>query len=263
MENPATRLRAARLAAGFATAADAATRHGWSLNTYKANENGNAPFSFRRAKDYGAAFGVSAEWLYDGAEKSAAALPAAPLNKSVGDPVNLADVRRYLAGFASPAPAPSAIRRQIPVVGDVAAGRWLEVQSVEAGAVTEFLPMDVAGYERATLKALRVVGPSMNLVYPEGRYVVIADAWQAGVRDGDFVVVERQRAGLVEVTLKELVVEDGGRIALWPRSNHPDFQAPIYLETSGEADQTAPQIIGVVVADFGHRNRPPARQGTI
>ena len=60
------RLRQARIAADFETATAAADRFGWPLNTYKANENGNAPFSFRRAKDYGAAFGVRAEWLYDG-----------------------------------------------------------------------------------------------------------------------------------------------------------------------------------------------------
>jgi hypothetical protein len=59
------RLRQARLAAGFDRASDAAARFGWNENTYKSNENGNAPFSFRKAKDYAEAFGVRAEWLYD------------------------------------------------------------------------------------------------------------------------------------------------------------------------------------------------------
>jgi hypothetical protein len=59
------RLRQARIAAGFERASDAAARFGWNENTYKSNENGNAPFSFRKAKDYAAAFGVRAEWLYD------------------------------------------------------------------------------------------------------------------------------------------------------------------------------------------------------
>ena len=53
------RLRQARLDKGFETAAAAADAHGWSRNTYAANENGNAPFSYRRAKEYAAAFGVS------------------------------------------------------------------------------------------------------------------------------------------------------------------------------------------------------------
>jgi phage repressor protein C with HTH and peptisase S24 domain len=59
------RLRQARLAAGFARASDAALRFGWNENTYKSNENGNAPFSFRKAKEYAEAFAVRAEWLYD------------------------------------------------------------------------------------------------------------------------------------------------------------------------------------------------------
>ncbi len=59
------RLRQARIAAGFERASDAAARFGWNENTYKSNENGNAPFSFRKARDYAAAFGVRAEWLYD------------------------------------------------------------------------------------------------------------------------------------------------------------------------------------------------------
>ena len=59
------RLRQARIAAGFERASDAATRFGWNENTYKSNENGNAPFSFRKAKEYAQAFGVRAEWLYD------------------------------------------------------------------------------------------------------------------------------------------------------------------------------------------------------
>lgn len=61
------RLRQARIAAGFERASDAAERFGWPKNTYKSNENGNAPFSFKKAKEYAEAFRVRAEWLYDAA----------------------------------------------------------------------------------------------------------------------------------------------------------------------------------------------------
>lgn len=60
------RLRRARIEAGFSGPDEAATRFGWNRNTYKSNENGNAPFSFKKAKDYAEAFGVRPEWLYDG-----------------------------------------------------------------------------------------------------------------------------------------------------------------------------------------------------
>jgi hypothetical protein len=59
------RLRQARIAAGYERASDAAARFGWNENTYKSNENGNAPFSFRKAREYAEAFAVRAEWLYD------------------------------------------------------------------------------------------------------------------------------------------------------------------------------------------------------
>jgi hypothetical protein len=65
MQDRSHRLRHAREAAGFATAASAAEAFGWKRFTYTSNENGNAPFSYRRAKDYALAFGVRVEWLYD------------------------------------------------------------------------------------------------------------------------------------------------------------------------------------------------------
>jgi hypothetical protein len=65
MDNRAQRLRHARLEKGFETAASAADAFGWNSNTYASNENGNAPFSYRRAKEYALAFGVRPEWLYD------------------------------------------------------------------------------------------------------------------------------------------------------------------------------------------------------
>lgn len=61
------RLRSARVAAGFDRQRDVYERFpGWNRNSYKSNENGNAPFSFDQAKVYARAFGVRPEWLYDG-----------------------------------------------------------------------------------------------------------------------------------------------------------------------------------------------------
>lgn len=63
----ADRLRQARKSAGLDRATDAIERFGWNTNTYKSNENGSAPFSFKKAKEYALAYGVRPEWLYDGA----------------------------------------------------------------------------------------------------------------------------------------------------------------------------------------------------
>lgn len=71
-ETPADRLRKARIARGYKHAVDAIAAHGWPAGTYHGNENGNAPFSFKRAKEYAKAYRVRAEWLYDGQGEMAA-----------------------------------------------------------------------------------------------------------------------------------------------------------------------------------------------
>lgn len=260
----AARLREAREAAKYSSAAEAAEAKGFNLNTYRANENGNATFSFKKAKEYAQAFGVRVEWLYEasgpafeGSESRTTA--AAP--DLVGEPIDLAEIRFFLkSGSKSPLPPPppgrlKALERRIPVVGVVEAGIWREAAALTLQEVTDFLPMEVRGYERALLRALKVAGPSMNLVYPEGRFVVVADPAEAGVRTGDYVVVERYKLDVVEITLKEIDVDEDGRIVLRPRSSHPDHQEPIYLRND-DMDQTAPKIVGVVVADFAERVRP-------
>lgn len=66
MTGPHDRLRRARIEAGFETAAAARERFGWAVGTYPHNENGNASFSYKRAKEYAHAYGVRVEWLMDG-----------------------------------------------------------------------------------------------------------------------------------------------------------------------------------------------------
>lgn len=60
------RLQEARRAAGYDTAADAARRFSWNVNTYSSNENGNRAFSRTKAIDYAKAFKVDLEWLLTG-----------------------------------------------------------------------------------------------------------------------------------------------------------------------------------------------------
>lgn len=66
-ETPADRLRKARIARGYETAAQAVEAHGWKAGTYHGNENGHAVFSYKRAKEYARAYKVRPEWLYEGA----------------------------------------------------------------------------------------------------------------------------------------------------------------------------------------------------
>lgn len=226
------RLRAARIAAGFSTAADAARAHGWNPTAYRHHENGTAGFQ-RQVEDYARAYKVLPAWLLFGT----GAGPGTPRTPGT------------LRGWDAPLYA-------VPVLGEVAAGVWREARSVEEHDADEFLPISIPGYDASTLYALRVSGPSMNMYYPDGRFVIVAPAADVGIREGDHVVVRRSRAGLVETTIKE-VVKEADRVALMPRSTDPAFQEAIYIGGQ-EGDQDAPVIMAVVVADYARRDRSAA-----
>src|SRR4051812_20198977 len=156
MDERSQRLRFARNEKGFDTAAAAADAFGWNRNTYGSNENGNAPFSYRRAKEYAAAFGVRPEWLYDAAGSM---LPAAE------------------AGF-------------VPIIGRVGAnpdGLVLFAQGQEPG---DLAPIPPGGTDQA--RALLVVGHSMRGIADDGALIYFEDQRTAVTPDmlGHVVVVE-------------------------------------------------------------------------
>jgi DNA-binding XRE family transcriptional regulator len=171
----AERLKAARRRAGFKTAAAAAAHFNWNRNTYSSNENGNAPYSYRMAKEYGAAFDVSPQWLYDGLGAS--------------DP----DV---------PPPPPAARLSLVPVIGRVGAdteGRVLFASGQEAG---DLVPLPPGGTDKAV--ALRIVGHSMRGVADEGGLIYFEDQRTPPTPDmfGHVVVVETLEG---EVLVKRLL----------------------------------------------------------
>jgi hypothetical protein len=62
----AARLHAARVAAGFATAREAAQKFGWSEPRYRSHEIGARTILLVAAREYAQAFGTSPEWLLEG-----------------------------------------------------------------------------------------------------------------------------------------------------------------------------------------------------
>lgn len=213
---PHHRLKAARERAGYDSARAAATAMGVSPDTYSQHENGTRGFR-SKAERYARFFRVAPEWLLFG------------------------------RGEAEKAAAPIPVNRMVPVLGDVQAGAW-HPEPMNDTAPTEHVPLVLPGFEGARLFALRVLGPSMNQYYPEGTLVVCCPAAEVGVRDGDHVVVENRRNGLVETTLKEVVQEKGG-VALWPRSTDPAYQTPTRISRS-DAEEDGHAIIAVVVSSY-------------
>jgi phage repressor protein C with HTH and peptisase S24 domain len=212
----ADRLRASREAAGFETAKAAADAIGIPVATYTQHENATRGLPAGKARLYAKAFATTPEWLLYGRGPSEA--------PSGQDAISAA--------------------RRVPVRGVVQAGAWSEIGVEEAPV--DWTYFEAKEYQRAQLFALDVRGPSMNRIFPDGSRVICALPHEAGVRDGDYVAVRRSRGGLVETTLKQLVVERDGEIMLYPRSTDPGHQTPLKLERAPES-QEGPEIIGVVV----------------
>jgi phage repressor protein C with HTH and peptisase S24 domain len=63
MENMHSRLRQARVEAGYSSASAAARAHGWRASTYIAHENGQNQYDAAQAQEYATAFKTQAEWL--------------------------------------------------------------------------------------------------------------------------------------------------------------------------------------------------------
>ncbi len=159
------RLRLARQNAGFATARAAAKAHGWNPNSYLSNENGYAPYSFKRAQVYGEAFQVRPEWLYDGA----------------GTPDS--DVA------ASPSRKPAAARL-VPVIGRVGADTDGKVLFATGQAAGDLVPRPPGGSDKAV--ALQIAGHSMRGVADDGGLIYFEDQRTPPTADmlGHVVVVE-------------------------------------------------------------------------
>jgi len=169
MEERSHRLRHARTEKGFDTAAAAAEAFGWNRNTYASNENGNAPFSYRKAKEYAVAFGVRPEWLYDA------------------------------SGPMSTPSAAGGLTRIIGWVGANPEGIVLFATGQDAGDLT---PIPPGGTDNAV--ALRVAGHSMRGIADDGALIYFEDQRTPPTPDmlGHVVVVETDTD---EVLVKRLL----------------------------------------------------------
>lgn len=221
---PGDRLKAARLAAGYTTAADLARAMGDGTGqNVRDHERGTRGITKDRAEAYSRILKIpAAEILYG---------PGHASDSGVSEANNV---------------------RMVGVIGEIRAGAFAAVPDDEP-TPWEFVPVSLPQYSRATLFALQVVGRSMDKFYPDGTFVVVCPTAEVGVRAGDHAVIRVRKGGLVETTLKEVVADPDG-ISLWPRSTDSAYQTPTRLKTNRDGDD-GPEIIGVVVASFGGRPR--------
>lgn len=217
------RLTMARKRAGYETAAEAARALGVKDQTYYAHENGSSGLRAEVAEKYARKFKVSLEWLLT--EKGEIS-PNGVVPHEIG-----------IAG--------------LPLLGNIQAGHWLETTFADEGAEREMLPVarDLR-FPHAKQYALRVVGDSMDLDFPDGSVVTCVDFAESGLAltEGMTIHVERQRGGgqLVEITLK-FVERRRGEFVLVPRSSNTKYQA---FPMSSNGHDTEVFVRGIVTGGW-------------
>lgn len=229
MSEVSERLTKARIKAKYETAIDAANALGVRPSTYYSHENGSIGLRASVAEKYARKFKVSLDWLLTG-RGSTEGDGAVPYEIDV-------------AG--------------LPLLGSIQAGHWLELGYAQEEAKVEMVPIiRDPRFPHAKQYALRVVGDSMDLDYPDGSIVTCVDFADSGMSLGEGLIVhvERQRAGgqLVEVTLKGIELRRG-KMFLVPHSSNPQWQ-PIPLDSRDGGTETVAK--GIVLGGWSPKPLP-------
>lgn len=219
MASAGERLRQAREKAGYTSANQAAEALGISRATYAQHENGLRGFPAARAERYARFFRVAPEWLLYGRQKGdAEAVELGP---------------------------------RLFVKAEVAAGVWKEAWELEADDWEAFTGRADVSAPLQKRFGLRVIGESMNEVYPAGSIVecVHYDGC-APIASGRRVVVQRERIdGTLETTVKELIRTEDGIEWLRPRSTNPSF-LPFRGDAPDDPDIVRVEILATVVGSY-------------
>lgn len=139
----------------------------------------------------------------------------------------------------------------IPVIGQVAAGLWLEVDTDVDAPLYDAVPVPPdPAYAIEHQFAVEVVGTSVNRVAPDGSILGCVDIDKAriGYKHNDLVIVEQRRNGGMEVmrTAKRYRV-NGDVFELWPDSTDPKWTKPIVVDPDEEAEEgSSIKVVGIV-----------------
>lgn len=224
MTEVSERLIKARKTAGYETAADAARALGLRPSTYYSHENGSIGLRSHVADKYARKFRVSLDWLLTGRGEMFAT-GVVPHEKGI---------------------------EGLPLLGSIQAGHWLETTFADEGLEVEMVPVvRDPRFPHAKQYALRVVGDSMDLDYPDGSIVTCVDFAESGLAlaEGMIVHVERHRGGgqLVEVTLKYVERRRGGEYVLVPHSSNTKYTS---FPLNGSGSDTEVFTRGIVTGGW-------------
>lgn len=139
------------------------------------------------------------------------------------------------------------------IIGSVAAGVWRETKltapaTKTIGGNAEVVPyLPTTKYADLVQYGLRVEGGGMSSVVAPGEYVSIVLVEDGATPTlGDIVVVQREKAGLYELTLKRFAKQSGDTIVLEPESEQEGY-APLIINSNGNGDV---QIVAVAIGKY-------------
>lgn len=209
-EEPADRLRKARVARGFASAAEAARAHGWSEVTYTSHENGTRGIRADAAKRYAAAFGIKASSLLG------------IIAESEVQPILVSAMAEF--------------------------GVWRDqaLDSERSRNRKSFFAVAAGGTNMAF--AWEVADNSADVAVGRGEYAICVP-FDGTAASGAIVAVERVRDGLVERTLRRVVTIHNGEITLEPCSTDRRYAGRVVAKAAAAADGEV-RIVGRVVGKY-------------
>lgn len=151
--------------------------------------------------------------------------------------------------FSSESPKRAIRLQSLVVVGQVQAGSWVEAME---WPIEDQYSITVPPPPKAKRPfGLMVNGQSMNKVFKEGAIAVcvhVIDFWRE-LETLDYVVCQRTRSdGLIEATVKQLMIDTDGRAWLWPRSEDPHHQQPIEVPWPADSEPVAEAIEVAITA---------------
>lgn len=147
--------------------------------------------------------------------------------------------------------------KPVNVIGDVQAGVFKTAVEWPKGMQFEVkVPLEPP-FDRIDTFGLRVLGPSMDQVFPSGSIIICALLHDMGrlfeIQSGRYVVVMRRSAATdeVEASVKQFIRDEQGVAWLWPRSSHPEFQTPVRVEDLASSDDNDEVTVwALVIAEY-------------
>jgi transcriptional regulator with XRE-family HTH domain len=145
---------------------------------------------------------------------------------------NMNLIARALGGNAPDLLPVASTHHRIKLEGEVQAGKWRSAEQSDIEPEFFDIPLPEA-YAALRPFAVRVMGSSMNLVYPEGTILIcchLAELQENPIPGKRYIIEDIDQGDGIETTVKEFVLDQDGNPWAWPRSSHPEFQQPFALD---------------------------------